>query len=105
MSVKQYPRPRVDAAAENDYWKNQYQREPYYQSGTGFDEYEPGYRTGYEGHGRYEGRRFDEVQDELRSDYEKLKGQSRLGWEKVKEAARAAWNRVERAMPDDEYER
>lgn len=94
-------RPGIDSAAQNDYWKNQYQREAYFEAGSSYDDYEPGYRTGYEGYGKYSGRKFDEVENELKSDYERLKGQSRLGWEKAKNATRAAWHRLERALPGD----
>ena len=96
----QTPR-RIDTNAENDYWKNQYQRETYYTAGSTYDDYEPGYRTGYEGYGKYVGRTFDELDDDLRSDYERIKGKSKLGWEKAKEATRAAWRRIELAMPGD----
>jgi hypothetical protein len=43
----------------------------------------------------------DDVEPELRGDYQRLKGKSRLAWEDAKAAARAAWDRVERALPGD----
>ena len=66
-----------------------------------YDDYAPAYRVGYEGAGRYAGRRFDEVETDLRRDYDSVRGSSKLSWEKAKSAARAAWDRIERAMPGD----
>ena len=64
--------------------------------GYSFTDYHPGYRTGWEGRARYEGRTFDEVESELRADYARNRGQSRLEWEKNRHAARAAWRRFDR---------
>jgi hypothetical protein len=46
-------------------------------------------------------RRFEDLEPELRTQYERVKGKSRLAWEDAKHAARAAWDRVERVMPGD----
>ncbi len=45
-----------------------------------YDDYAPAYRTGYEAAGRYHGenRRFDELEPELRANYERIKGSP--GW-------------------------
>jgi hypothetical protein len=85
------------------YWREAYSREPYYRAGYTYDDYAPAYRTGYEAGGRYlgQGKRFDDLDSELRSNYEHIKGKSRLAWEDAKNAARAAWHRVERLMPGD----
>jgi hypothetical protein len=91
----------LDANAENDYWRNHYERERYYEAGRGYEEYESAYRTGYEGHDRYPGRTFAEVENQLKADWESAKGRSQLAWDRAKQAARAAWDRVEHAMPGD----
>ena len=85
------------------YWREAHTREPYYKSGYTYDDYAPGYRTGYEAAGRNIGqtRKFDDMEPELRSTYEGVKGKSRLAWEDAKQAARAAWDRVEQVMPGD----
>jgi hypothetical protein len=93
----------VNPSVEDIYWRQAHIREPYYRKDFTYDDYGPAYRTGYEGAGRYSGqnRRFDDVEPELRGDYQRLKGKSRLAWEDAKAAARAAWDRVERALPGD----
>ena len=93
----------VNPSVEDIYWRQAHIREPYYRKDFTYDDYGPAYRTGWEGAGRYYGknRRFDDVEPELRGDYQRLKGKSRLAWEDAKAAARAAWDRVERALPGD----
>ena len=92
-----------DPSVHDIYWREALAREPYYTTDYTYDDYAPAYRTGYEAAGRYhgQGRRFDEMEPELRADYERVKGKSRLTWERAKDAVRAAWNRVERTMPGD----
>lgn len=77
------------------YWREQHQHEPYVAKGERYDDYAPAYRTGYEGHSRYAGQRFDEVESDLRRDWENTKGNSKLGWDKASQACRAAWDRAD----------
>jgi len=75
------------------YWREQYKNEPYYTQGEKFEQYEPAYRTGIEGRQQYAGQRFDEVESNLRNDYETNIGSSTMSWEpKGKQACRAAWD-------------
>ena len=92
----------LDPAAEEAYWRENYETQPYYESGYGYDDYHPAYRTGWEGRARYEGRSFSEVERELEADYNRHRGASRLGWDKNRRAARAAWERFD---VTDDFER
>jgi len=85
------------------YWREAYSREPYYTADYTYDDYAPAYRAGYEAAGRYVGqnKRFDDVEPELRANYERIKGKSRLAWDDARVAVRAAWHRVERMLPGD----
>ena len=85
------------------YWREAFSHEPYYSTDYTYNDYAPAYRTGYEAAGRYHGqnKRFDDLEPELRANYERIKGNSRLAWENAKDAVRAAWHRVERIMPGD----
>jgi uncharacterized protein (TIGR02271 family) len=83
------------------YWRQNYASAPYYEKGRPFEDYQGAYRTGFEGYSRYRGKTFDQVEADLRRDYERNRGSSSLTWEKVKAAARSAWDRVERALPGD----
>lgn len=86
--------------SEDEYWRQQYASQPYYEQGLTYEAYQPAYRTGYESYSRYasSGRTFDDVEPELRSDYERNYGSTGMGWDKAKHAARDAWNRVERTF-------
>ena len=86
---------RINPTVEESFWRANYTREPYYERGYNFEDYHPGYRTGWEGRRRYENRRFDEVERELSREYQRNRGESRLDWAKNRHAARAAWERFD----------
>jgi len=87
----------VNPTAEEDYWREHHANEPYYDKTRTYDDYAPAYRTGYEGRGRYVGKRFEDVETELESSYVSGRGQSRLEWSQARPATRAAWDRADRA--------
>ena len=79
-------------------------RNPYAEPDHDYTDYEPAYRTGYEGYSTHysdRGLTYDQAEPTLRQQYETQHGNSRLGWEKAKHATRDAWDRVERALPGD----
>lgn len=77
------------------YWREQYQYEPYVAKNEKYDDYAPAYRTGYEGRSQHAGQRFEEVEADLRRDWENTRGSSKLGWDKASQACRAAWDRAD----------
>ncbi len=85
----------IDPAAEDDYWRQQHSNQPYGKGGR-FEEYQPAYRTGYEGYDRYAGEKqtFEEAEPDLRSEYES--SETNLPWNKARDASHAAWGRAER---------
>ena len=48
---------------------------------------------------RYQGRRFDDVENDLRNDWGR--GTHRDTWDRVRDKVRSAWHKVERALPGD----
>jgi hypothetical protein len=89
----------LDPAAEEAYWRENYQTQPYYEPGYTYDDYHPAYRTGWEGRARYTGRPFDDVEAELEARFNRSRGSSRLDWRRCREAARAAWHRFDATDP------
>lgn len=90
----------VDPTVEDTYWREAHTKEPYYSNGRSYNDYYlPAYRTGYEGRVKYHGKKFDEVESDLRSDYVRNNGKID-SWNEVKDATRAAWNRVDRRVHD-----
>lgn len=51
---------------------------------------------------RYTGRNFDDVESDLRRDWDSNnRGSGESTWDKVKDSVRSGWHKVERAMPGD----
>ncbi len=90
----------VNPTHEEAYWRENYTSQPWVERNRSFDDYHPAFRTGYEGYSRYSstGKTYDELEPELRKDYEKVKGKSSLAWDKARTATRAAWERLERPV-------
>ena len=81
--------------AEEIYWREYFVQEPYIARDKTYDYYGPAYQTGWEGRGRHQGRRFDDVEDDLRAAYERVKVKGGAEWSEARAAARAAWDRVD----------
>jgi hypothetical protein len=89
----------INPTAEEAYWRETYTREPYYADNKAFEYYAPGFRAGWEGRVRFDGRTFDEAESELKSDYLRNKTELDPAWDHISPAARAAWNRVDVRWP------
>ena len=85
----------IDPTAEDAYWRENYKTRPYVQKGTSYDQFAPAYRYGVESRRRYPGKSFDEVETDLRTDWESKHGSSTgLAWDKAKMAVRDSWDRL-----------
>ena len=93
----------VNPTVEDAYWRENYAREPWVEKTYTYDDYQPAFRSGYEGYSQYgaAGKRYEDVEPDLRRNWGTNRGKSRLDWECAKSASRAAWDRVERAIPGD----
>lgn len=96
---------QVNPTAEDAYWRENYKTRPYYTADSSYDDYAPAYRYGWESRSRYAGRRFDDVESDLSSGWEKAKAKSRLGWEKAKMATRDAWDRIDNSTTSSRSDR
>ncbi len=85
----------INPTAEEAYWRDNYKTRPYYTQGSTYEEYGPAYRYGWESRQRYSGRKFNEVESDLRSGWDKTKSKTSYEWDKAKHAVRDAWDRVE----------
>jgi hypothetical protein len=88
----------VDPTSEEAYWRKAHANEPYYKQGTDFEHYAPAYRVGYLGRVKYDGRSYQEIEDELAADYSRELGNDKFSWDEARSAARAAWDRADRRM-------
>lgn len=91
----------IDPTAEDAYWRENYRTRPYYDSATGYDDYAPAYRYGWEARARYRDRRFEDVESDLEHGWSQARATSKLDWQRAKPASRDAWDRIVRAIPGD----
>jgi len=95
----------VDPTVEDAYWRETYATRPYVSAGATYDDYGPAYRYGVDTYPQYHGRSFDDVEPDLRRNWEERRGTSQLSWENARDATRDSWERlsdtVERAIPGD----
>ncbi len=74
------------------YWSNSYNSRPNFNHERRWQDYEPAYMYGV--HSYDPDRDFDEVEEDLENDWDRVRGDSRLTLSEAKEASRDAWNRV-----------
>lgn len=94
----------VNPTVETAYWRENYASQPWVERTYRYEDYEPAFRTGWEGYSKYgsTGKTYDQLEPELRTRYEtNAAGKTRLEWEKAKAATRAAWHRVEHGRSTD----
>lgn len=94
----------IDPTVEETYWRENFSSRPY-ASGSTFDDYGPAYRYGWETYPQFAGTPFEEVEPQLRSQWDYRRGDSDLSWDRARLAAKDSWQRlsdnIERAIPGD----
>lgn len=86
----------IDPKAEEEHWRENYEREPYYEQGRSYDDYAPAYRLGVTGRTRYD--TWDTAEPQLRDEWQRERGTSGLDWDQAQPASRAAWDRVDESL-------
>lgn len=86
----------INPTAEERFWSEVYINEPYFVTGRAYGYYARGFRAGWEGRVRHEGRSFDEAEAEMQADYRRTRSELDPDWSDVRSAAQAAWDRVDR---------
>lgn len=84
----------LDPTREDAYWRENYSTRPYVAKGANYDDYGPAYGFGVDAVGRYPGRKFDDLEPEMSSQWAERQGTSTLRWDSARDAARDAWNRA-----------
>jgi hypothetical protein len=88
----------INPTEEEAYWRDEHRNRPYYNAESGYDydsDYAPAYRYGYTAYSTSSGRKFEDLEDTLRTDWDQQRGQSRLDWESARPAVRDAWDRAD----------
>jgi uncharacterized protein YcfJ len=89
---------KMDPTVEDTYWKDNFTKRTYVDSGAAYETYQPGYRTGYGGRSLYPGKSYEDVEADLQRNFEKSNGSLGLSWIKAKQATRDAWDHVGRPV-------
>jgi uncharacterized protein (TIGR02284 family) len=84
----------VNPTAEEAFWRENYDKQPYYEQGRSFDDYAPAYRLGLSGRQRYEDQ-WTAVEPRLAGEWESTRGNSSLNWDRARPASQAAYTRVD----------
>lgn len=84
----------IDPTREDEYWRDNYSKRPYVESGSSYDHYGPAYGMGVEAFGRNPGGSFEELEPEMSRQRDAGSGASTLRWDSARHAARDAWERV-----------
>lgn len=85
----------VNPTAEEAFWRENYSKEPYYESGRPYQDYEPAYRYGLDTRSRYQDEHWTAVEPRLAGEWESNRGNSTLNWERARPASQAAWSRAD----------
>ena len=90
---------QVNPTFEETNWQETYTSSTYVDSDRTYEDYQPAYRTGYEGYERYGhgGRTYSEVETDLQRDYQ-ANQTGGLSWEQAKHAVKDAWDRAATAI-------
>jgi hypothetical protein len=81
----------VKPTVEDAYWRERHSLEAY-GAGTEYEEFEPAYRSGYEGFEKYGGVDFADVEADISRDY--MSHRAGVPWDRARPAAEAAWERI-----------
>jgi hypothetical protein len=87
----------VNPTLEDAYWRDNYGSQPWVERSYTYEDYQPAFRSGYEGYSRHSssGKSYEDIEPEMRRDWDRVKGKSRLDWERARMASHAAWKRAE----------
>ena len=79
---------------EEAYWRDNWIARPYATADRDFDYYRPAYRFGFDAAHRDRSHHWDDIQNDLRADWETYEHRGTNTWDNIKDAVRDAWNRV-----------
>jgi tRNA U38,U39,U40 pseudouridine synthase TruA len=80
---------------EDSWWRQNFNARPY-AAGREYEHYRGAYRYGTESANHHLGRKWDDVETDLRTGWDRYqhRGSASSTWEEIKDAVRDAWHRV-----------
>ena len=86
----------IDPTVEEEYWKNEFNKRPYFSDGRSFNDYAPAYRAGWEAYEPQAATTWQEREAFARQRWESEGGAPTLTWDEAKLASEDAYNRAHR---------
>jgi uncharacterized protein (TIGR02271 family) len=84
----------IDPTTQDNWLRDNFESRPYVKKGEKYDSYHHAYRYGGEAESKYQGRPFDEAEDEIKRDWGKSKDHSGMEWTHARDAVRDAYDRT-----------
>jgi len=85
----------VDPTESDTYLRDNFTSRPYVNKGETFDTFRPAYQYGGMAESKYSGRRFEDVESDLRSDWDTAHASTTgLAWERARDAVRDGFDRT-----------
>jgi hypothetical protein len=97
--------PSVDWKTEDTYWRNQHTNQPYADKARSYEDYAPAYRIAVEAVEKHPDKSFDEIEEELATNYHRAEPGSALPWDTARPAVRAAWDRLAGVLGPRDFDR
>ena len=84
----------IDPTTEDNWLRQNFSSRPYVQKGETYKHYEPAYRYGGQAEANYRGKRFQDVESELATGWEKMKDKAGMDWDRARHAVKDAYDRT-----------
>jgi hypothetical protein len=79
---------------DQTWWRENFRDRPYVTADQRFEDYEPGYRFGYDVANRYRGKTWTDIEPNLRADFNRFEYRGESTWDNMKDAVRDAWDKL-----------
>lgn len=89
-----------DTNAEQQDWRKEFKQSSYFKSDTPYEQVAPAYQYGWECCKEHNGEKFQDVEPQLRADWEQNRGDSKLNWAEARMAVQDAWSCAKQKSSD-----
>jgi hypothetical protein len=83
----------LDPTIEDAYWRSTYHTRPYVEAGVRYERYQPAFRYGWEARSRLDAKPWQDVEQQLRGEWEAHPDSLGLNWDAASGAVRDAYDR------------
>jgi len=84
----------IDPTTEDNWLRDNFSSRPYVRKGETYENYEPAYRYGGQAESQHRGKAFHDVERDLASGWETMKGKAAMGWDRARDAVKDAYDRT-----------